>query len=118
MTKIGDTLYRYMRENENRSCGRGKMMPLWQEEKIFGESPTHWYVGFKHNPWKVRKKTLFSAGVGGYTGHQWYTSEGKDDRVWSGRHMRGILRVIEYGNISVEKLKQIAKIIGYKENEK
>lgn len=113
--KIGGTLYRYMRENQSRMGRDGKMMPLWQEEKIIGESPTHWHVGFEHSPWKVRKKTLFSAGVGGYTGQQWYTSDGKGDREWRGRHMCGILRKIEYGDISAEKLKQIAKIIGYKE---
>ena len=113
MTKIGDTLYHYRRENENRRGRDGEPMPLWCAEQIHGESKTHWRVGFEFNPNKVNKKTLFELGRRGFCGAQWFTEVGKIEREYQMKHARNISSMVIGAN--TDQLRQIAKIVGYKE---
>lgn len=114
--KIGDTIYLFLRDNQNRIDGDGKHKALWAEHKIFGQSPTHWHVGEKS--WatrKVRKSNLYEAGRSGYCGYQWFTTEGKVDKEYRSLHARKIALDVEL-DATADQLKQIAAIVGYKEN--
>lgn len=112
--KIGDKLYCYLRGNRNRQGHNGKPAPLWREETIIAESPTHWHVGPEYDRRKVRKTTLFEAGKQGWSGSQWFTDAGRVDCEWLDQHAGGIARHVEFCK-DVEQLRAIAKIIGYKE---
>lgn len=64
-------------------------------------------TGETRNSWLVGKRKYSKNGLG------LYTAQGVDDECWKNVHAYEITRKISH--ISVSKLKQIAKLIGYEE---
>jgi len=117
VTKIGDKLWRYNRDADNRMGRDGKMMDPWTDSyKITGESKTHWLVSLGHYNAKVNKKTLQESTRSGWGNIQWYTEAGMTERKWRETHAKKIAGLVT-GQATVDQLKQIAKIVGYKETD-
>ena len=110
--KIGDTLYRYNRENENRIGYDKKPAQVWFFHRIVGESATHWQVGFIEHPNKVNKKTMLEANRSGLP-TKWFTERGKTEEEWRRRHCRHIIRMVEAS--SPDQLRRVAEVLKYDE---
>lgn len=111
--EIGSSLFLYLSENYGRQGRGGKMEPLWAKHIITEESPTHWTTGTGWGKNKINKKTLQSRRERGMGSHQWFTEAGKIDKEWESDHLPRIQSALHAA--SVDELRAIAKIIGYKE---
>lgn len=115
MLKIGDTLYRFDGNlRKYRDDGRGG--PIYREHfeplKIIGETRVSWLL---ERNWTANKKTLSSAAALEYGGRGFFTAEGMEGDIWQHVHRHKIRELLD--RASVEKLKQVAAILGYVESE-
>lgn len=102
MVKIGDTLYQ--RDGRGGFDGRA----------VVGETRSSWLLGDDEWPTKVAKDTMRTRGQNfGYL--DWYTQEQRDALAWIAKH-RHHIRDHVGACADVDKLKQIAAIIGYSED--
>lgn len=118
MPKVGDTIYKfdenhrvYRRDKDGRAQGG----PIYAEHffpfVIQGETKHSWLTGYRGEE-KVNKRTMRSAGKGGFHGHDWFTEEGKAGRIWLARHRHKIIRHLEHA--TEEQLRRVAEIVGYR----
>ncbi len=64
------------------------------------------------NQYKVNKRTLISnAERDGFGRHDFFTDEGKKDKIWDNEHRRRIVQKIEFAD--TETLQRVAQLIGY-----
>lgn len=113
--KIGDTLYRF---DGNRRVHReprsfsGGGATIYREHfeplKIVGENNVSWIL---ERGWKVNKKTLKGEAKSyEYGGRGFFTAEGMEDDIWDHDCRHNIIDAVR--RTSVDKLKQIARIVG------
>jgi len=109
--KIGDTVYCFDPNRREYNAGRIIFASHFEPYKITGETKQSWLCSKGAAERKVNKATMREAGKNGFGGWQWYTAEGKEERIWHQDHAWKIREAITAA--TVPQLKQIAEIIGY-----
>jgi hypothetical protein len=108
--KVGDVLYNF--DGNRRFYENRHSAPVYsrhfEAHEIEGETKQSWIMRYGK---KVNKKTLASSCQYGDRGY--FTKSAMEADIWLHDHRHKIVRLVE--NIEVEKLKQIAAIVGYDE---
>jgi hypothetical protein len=112
--KVGDTLFNFdgNRRVYASSNGYGGGPPIYEKHfkavTIESETTKSWVMS--PSGAKVNKKTLESSMH--YADRGYFTKSAMEADIWSNEHRHKITR--EVGNASVDHLKEIARIIGYR----
>ena len=114
--KVGDSIWvfdinhrEYRRDANGRSAGGPIWRKHWVERRIVGETSRSFDLGYYGKCPKKRDAT---------DKHTFAFSIAEIDQIeWAEEHGREIARLVQYGRFSIEQLKQIAEIIGYKPEE-
>jgi hypothetical protein len=117
MIKVGDTIYQFD-VNRRRYEGSGLSAKIIYKEHftssvITGETKQSWLVKEYGRETRVNKAAMQSSN-GRYSPSQWYTEEGMKDNIWWHDNYYKLESVLR--GCSVEQLKKIAELIGYKED--
>ena len=117
--KVGDELFNfdgnrreYMRDERNLRCGAPIYEKHFRADRIEGETSKSWIVG-PHKA-KVNKKTLETSLH--YADRGYFTRSAMDADIWTQNNRYEIVRLVECAG--VEHLKEIARILGYRETAK
>lgn len=108
---VGDTIWMF--DINHRVYEERHFAPVYEKHflphQIVGETPQSWLVEEFGREIKVNKKTMRSAGRGGYMGHKWFTHQQMEDDIWCHGKRPAIMRRVESATAS--ELRDIARFL-------